>query len=138
MHNTSLVSASDAHQPTPAHQAILPWLGMLRQLYPPSALMLVGAGCDGSPWVQYLLATGHRNVTLIEADEAAAKRLKLATQGQPDWNVEPHVIGRHSEATAFYTASLQTESGLLEPEALRSLWPNLKTIHKQTRQTVSF
>lgn len=134
---TPLAIASEAREPEPAHQAILPWLDMLRQLYPPSALLLVGAGGGSSPWVQYLMATGHRNVTLIEADETTANRLKIATQEHPDWIVKSHVIGRHSAPTPFYTASLQTESGLLEPESLRSLWPNLKSTHKQTHQAIA-
>lgn len=132
-----LAIASETRELTPAHQAVLPSLDMLRQLYPPTALLLVGAGSGSSPWVQYLMATGHRNVTLIEADETTANRLKIAAQEHPDWTVESHVIASHSAPTPFYTASLQTESGLLEPESLRSLWPNLKTIHTQTRQAIA-
>ena len=131
-----LVNASESREPLPAHQAILPWLGLLRQLYPPSAVLLVGAGSGTSPWVQHLLATGHRNVTLVEADEPTAARLKLVAQAQPSWAVQQGVVGRNSEHTPFYTASLQTESGLLEPESLRSLWPNLQTTHQQSRQAI--
>lgn len=135
--HTPLVNASESREPLPAHQAILPWLGLLRQLYPPSAVLLVGAGSGTSPWVQHLLATGHRNVTLVEADEPTAARLKLVAQAQPSWAVQQGVVGRNSEHTPFYTASLQTESGLLEPESLRSLWPNLQTTHQQSRQAIT-
>lgn len=136
MHTTP-VTASEALQSTPAQKSLLLWLDMLRQLYPPCGVMLVGAGSGSSPWVQYLMTANWLNVTLIEADEATACRLKATTQSQPSWQVLSHVIGPNNAPTLFYSASLHTESGLLEPESLRSLWPNLKTTHKQTRQAIA-
>lgn len=136
MHTTPVI-ASEVLQSLPAQQSILPWLDMLSQLYPPCGVVLVGAGSGSSSWVQYLMAANWRNVTLIEADEATARSLKATTQSHPSWDVKPHVIGPRSGPIPFYSASLHTESGLLEPETLRSLWPNLKTRTKQTRQAVS-
>lgn len=136
MHTTPVI-ASEAKQPTPAQQPIRPWLDLLGQLYPPSGVLLVGAGSGSSAWVQYLMAANWPSVTLIEADEATAHRLQAATHSQPSWQVLPHVIGPRTAPTPFYSASLGTESGLLEPESLRSLWPNLKTRQKQTRQAVA-
>lgn len=121
----------------PASQPILPWLTLLAHLYPPKATLLIGAGAGTSPWVKHLQTANHPFVTLIEADEAKATRLTTATQNQPHWQVKQHVIAQHSAPTPFYSASLQTESGLLEPERLRSLWPNLKTTHQRTRQAIS-
>lgn len=136
MHTTPII-ASEAKQPAPVQQPILPWLDLLGQLYPPRGVLLVGAGSGSSAWVQYLMAANWPNVTLIEADEATAHRLQAATQSQPSWQVLPHVIGPRTAPTPFYSASLDTESGLLEPESLRSLWPNLKTRQKQTRQAIA-
>lgn len=138
MQHTAPLETSERHDPTPpVQQALLPWLGLLQQLYPPNGVLLVGAGGGTSPWVQHLMASGHRNVTLIEADETTAARLKLVAQAQPSWKVLAGLVGPESTHTLSYTASLQPESGLLEPESLRSLWPNLKTTHQQTRQAIT-
>jgi len=128
---STTVIASEARQPIPV------WLTLLAHLYPPKGTLLIGAGAGNSPWVKHLQTENHPNVTLVEADEAKATRLKTTTQNQPHWQVKHHVIAQHTAPTPFYTASLQTESGLLEPESMRSHWPNLKTTDQQTRQAVS-
>jgi hypothetical protein len=120
-----------------ARQSIPVWLTLLAHLYPPKGTLLIGAGAGNSPWVKHLQTENHPNVTLVEADEAKATRLKTATQNSPHWQVKQHVIAQHAAPTQFYTASMQTESGLIEPESLRSLWPNLKTTDQQTRQAAS-
>lgn len=136
MHTTNVI-ASQAQQAKPAQQPLRTWFDMLSHLYPPTGVLLVGAGSGSSPWVQHLMANNWPRVTLVEADEATAQRLKAATQNHPCWRVKTEVVGPRSGATAFYSASLPTESGLLAPESLRSLWPNLKTTHKQTRQATT-
>jgi FkbM family methyltransferase len=135
MHTTAITSETPYTEPV--QQAILPWLDMLRQLYPPSALLLVGAGNGRSPWVQYLMAANYDNVTLVEAEETAANHLKVVTRPYPTWRVQPKLVASNNALTTFYTASLPAESSLLAPETLRSLWPHITTLRRQTRQATT-
>ncbi len=122
--------------PVQDRAAITTWLDHLRVLLPPRHVLLVGAGAGTSPWVQWL-----RDVklpaTLVEADEAKAARLQQATEGHTGWQVRAALVGTDAETATFHVASMASESGLLEPETLRTVWPNLRTRHTQPRKTVA-
>lgn len=120
-------------QQAPNH--LLSWLDHLRILMPPRHVTLVGAGNGSGPWVQWLLSRAVPSATLVEADDALIHPLQAAAPGP--WRVRKQVIGPETATVTFHVASVSSESGLLEPESLRSLWPNLKTRQKQTRQAIT-
>ena len=105
---------------------------------PPRHLTLVGAGNGSGPWVQWLLSRAVPSATLVEADDALIAPLQAAVANAPGpWRVRKQVVGPETATVTFHVASVSSESGLLEPESLRGLWPNLKTRQKQTRQAIT-
>lgn len=117
---------------------LLSWLDHLRILMPPRHLTLVGAGNGSGPWVQWLLSRAVPSATLVEADDALIAPLQAAVANAPGpWRVRKQVVGPETATVTFHVASVSSESGLLEPESLRGLWPNLKTRQKQTRQAIT-
>ena len=124
-------------QPRPPEQAITPWLQLLSQLMPPTGVLLVGAGAGTGPWVQLLQTLAVPSVTLVEADDTQFEHLQRSVPQRPGWRLRKQVVGPRTETVTYYQASNATESGLLAPDSLRSLWPNLKTTHKQTRQAIA-
>ena len=116
---------------------ILPWLEHLRVLMPPRHVTLVGAGGGSSAWVQWLQQADLPSATLIEADERQAAMLQEIADGQQGWRVREQVVAPQTGTVPFHVASVPSESGLLIPEDLRTLWPNLKTRRTQSRQAVS-
>jgi FkbM family methyltransferase len=119
------------------HQRITPWLDHLRMLLPPNGVMLVGAGIGTGEWVQRLHEWDIPNVTLVEADDVQFRHLQRAIPEREDWQLLKQVIARDAETVTYFLASNAAESGLLEPESLRSLWPNIKTRQEQTRQAIA-
>jgi len=124
-------------QPRPPEQAIAPWLQLLSQLMPPTGVLLVGAGNGAGPWVQLLQTLDVPSATLVEADDTQFEHLQRSVPQRPGWRLRKQVVGPRTETVTYYQASNAFESGLLAPESLRSLWPNLKTAHKQTRQAIA-
>jgi len=119
------------------HHRITPWLDHLRLLLPPSGVVLVGAGTGAGEWVQRLQEWDIPNVTLVEADDAKFRHLQRAITEREGWQLLKQVIARDTEAVTYFLASNAAESGLLEPESLRSLWPNIKTRQEQTREAIA-
>jgi len=105
---------------------------------PPRHLTLVGAGNGSGPWVRWMLSSALPSATLVEADENLIAPLQAAVAEAPGlWRVLKQVVGPETGSVTFHVASVSSESGLLEPESLRDLWPNLRTRQKQTRQAIS-
>jgi len=118
------------------------WFNMAAQVYVPSKVLLVGAGNGTGPLVQGLLGLKamplhtHLQAHLIEADSLALSQLarKLETEA---WTLSQEVVAPDQASTnpdfnAYYQYSLSTESGLLPPESLKSLWPNIQLRNKES------
>ena len=121
----------------PTSAPITPWLHLLSQLMPPTGVLLVGASAGTGPWVQLLQSLAVPSATLVEADDTQFEHLQRSVPQRAGWRLRKQVVGPHTETVTYYRASNAVESGLLEPESLRSLWPNLKTTHQQTRQAIT-
>lgn len=105
---------------------------------PPRHLTLVGAGNGNGPWVRWMLSSALPSATLVEADDNLIAPLQAAVAEAPGtWRVLKQVVGPETATVTFHVASVSSESGLLEPESLRGLWPNLRTRQKQTRQAIT-
>ena len=106
------------------------WLQFLRYFLPPSGILLIGAGTGSGSFVQMLRLMHQSNVILVEADDAQYLHLKRNLKPEETWQVHNVLVSPHAETSTFYKAGNPSESGLIEPELLQNLWPNLKTIQK--------
>lgn len=121
----------------PTEAPIISWLDHLWQLYPATGVLVVGAGSGYSPWIEALKRWNAQNVTLVEADDRQFQHLQLSLAMRKGWHLHKQVIAPETGSVTFFHASNPSESGLLEPEELRPLWPNLKTRQKSIRQAIS-
>ncbi len=111
---------------------IIPWLEHLSVLMPPGHIALVGAGNGKGVWAQWLVHQASKSrVTLIEAEPMQYGMLQrtLNSLGEPARHCEIRnaLVGAQPGTASFFVASSQQESGLLEPQSLLNLWPNLQT-----------
>lgn len=102
------------------------WLDVLRATFPPTGVLLVGAGAGHGPWVQWLqtrsVASDTVPVHLVEGDEKQCRNLKSIGAGCTVWR---DVIAPSAGSATFHRATNPAESGLLPPQDLRQLWPHL-------------
>ncbi len=105
------------------------WLDVLRKVLPARGVLLVGAGAGNGAWVRWLqsrgVASGDVSVFLVEGDEMQYRHLQRslgAGTGCTPWR---DVVAPGAGRTTFHRASNPAESGLLPPQALQQLWPNL-------------
>lgn len=113
------------------------WLDHLQQLEPPAGLMFVGAGNGSSKWLQQIKEWQTSGVTLIEADEDQFAYLEQSTNVLPDWKVRCQVVAERTDVVTYHQYSLSTESGLLPPESLKNIWPNIQQRDQQKRHAIS-
>lgn len=109
----------------------------LEHLFPCLGLIYVGAG-NGA------VLNGERfsripKLLAIEADDRAFSHLVHALQGHGGWAAQKALIGEENAATTFFEASNPNESGLLNPEVLKSVWRNLSchALRSQEATTLS-
>lgn len=121
--------------------SIVPWLEHLKVMMPPGAAALVGAGNGKGVWVQWLLQQlGQCNVSLFEADVqqfAILQRTLAASGHEQDCQLHNTVVAEQDGPTAFFTANSPLENGLLDPQSLQSLWPNLQTVEVTQQSAVT-
>jgi len=122
---------------TSTQTPLIGWLDHLKQLTPPQHVVLVGAGNGNGPWVQWLMGRDPGKVTLIEGDDAPFAALQAATAQYAGWQCRQLVVAADAGTQIFHTNSVAAESGLLAPEALQALWPNLTIRKTQLRETVA-
>lgn len=139
-----------AHRTTQNNDSIIAWLDRLREIVPPCDVTVIGAGDGQGPWVRWLL--DHESdaaLTFVEADEGAAGKLHQrvgrtdpalgCANGRASGSVGRRVlhatVAAHAGPVEFFSASLETESGLIDPEALRGFWPNLRRLATRSEET---
>lgn len=122
---------------TPATPNQLPLVAeLLRQLAPPAGVIHVGVGQGLGTvhlWRQWPEV---QNAWLFDAAEPAAPWLVPALQANSQWHYSQAVLAAQAQEATFYSASNPAESGLLSPEGLQSIWPNLRTVAQTVTQTV--
>lgn len=114
----------NAPEPRPS-QPLSVWLDVLQAVMPPRGTLVVGAGTGAGPWVQWLRASGVTPVWLVEGDEPRYQHLVRQLPPDEGWTPRRDVVSGTSQAANFYRASNPAESGLLAPDRLKALWPNL-------------
>jgi hypothetical protein len=98
---------------------------MLGKVAPPDALIHIGAGTGHGPlhqWQNWPLELA----VLIDGDSEKLAWAK-GEGSQETWHVLGQVVGPQTGSQTWYKASISRESGLLAPEKLNDLWPNLST-----------
>lgn len=115
----------------PAHDqkplTLVQWLSALHGIQPLSQLTLLGAGSGYSEVLTWATEHAIENVSLVEASQQQFQQLSAKWQAaQPHWQLHNVVIEAGAIKTdVFYVASNSAESGLLQPETLTPLWPNI-------------
>jgi hypothetical protein len=120
-----------------AYPNIISWLDHLRLLMPCNGFFHVGAGSGVDAWTQYLIDRAYPSGTLVEADKNQFKHLRSTTCQQSGWRLCEQLIAPSANSTIFYQSNYPSESGLLKPESLQDLWPNLTTCHQQAFQAIT-
>jgi uncharacterized coiled-coil DUF342 family protein len=105
---------------------------ILGKLAPPDVLVHVGAGNGHGPLHQWQNWPFELAV-VIDGDSKKLAWAKAKASHNP-WHVLAQVVGKKTESITWYHASISRESGLLAPETLNDLWPNLST---QTQEEVT-
>ncbi len=104
----------------------------LQDLLPAQHMTFVGAGGGKGVWAQSL-HDGGISRTLVEGDPlkfAALQRLYTSCSEGEVFLIK-QVVAPKQEVVAFFFANLELENGLLAPESLRHLWPNLCTVNTE-------
>lgn len=120
-------------------KSLINWMEHIQALMPASHLTLVGAGTGKGPWVQWL-KDRKESCTLVEGEPlrfAALQRLCAASSALENATLLNQFVAPISAEVEVFTANLAQESGLLEPEMLHSIWPNLYALHRQSVQAIA-
>ncbi|MDI3299782.1 MAG: hypothetical protein QJR04_00395 [Burkholderia multivorans] len=125
---------------------LLTWLDVLFFVLPPRGVLLAGAGTGNSSWVRWLKARHVSSVCLVEGNEHQYRHLQRQLHADSisqspnrfsGWRPRQDVLsGTHDQVT-FYEASNPAESGIVEPERLQELWPNLTIDRAVTRDAIT-
>lgn len=99
------------------------FINCLEYLFPCTGLIYVGAG-NGSALNGEHFSRISR-LLAIEADDLAFSYLENNLQNRTGWTALKALVGKDEAKTSFFAASNPNESGLLNPEALKSVWRNL-------------
>lgn len=115
------------------------WLLMAAQVYAPQHVVLVGAGNGTGTLVQGLLTMQgmpqHAGMKAHLLEAHAPTLAQLAKRLGPDstWQLSADVVlSPHGESNpTYHHYSLGTESSLLPPSELQTLWPSLQLMSEQ-------
>ncbi|SFI58238.1 hypothetical protein [Nitrosomonas sp. Nm34] len=101
-------------------------LCVLQKLAPPQAIIHIGAG-DGygemHQWRQWDVS----HALLIDANEDRLEWARPLIAENPSWYAISAVLSENEGEIDYYQASNPEEDGLISPQRLSSLWPNLHT-----------
>jgi hypothetical protein len=107
----------------------------LEYLFPCTGLIYVGAG-NGSALNSERFRHTSR-LLAIEADDFAFSHLASGLQNHSGWRALKALIGENEAETIFYSASNPNESGLMNPDALRSVWRNLRCLEGRPKSSTA-
>ncbi|MEC3766364.1 FkbM family methyltransferase [Cupriavidus sp. SS-3] len=92
----------------------------------PEGALYIGAGAGMGQLIRWLYQTNIPSVVLIEADEEKFAHLDKSLPHRNGWHFRKQAVAAVAEPTTFFRASLSSASGLLDPDTLRGLWPNIQ------------
>jgi len=106
---------------TATHITLSQWVPTLLRWYPLRHGVVVGA----SQQAIQLLNAKPEKLTLFKANTSQTK------PHPPEANVFDWVIADQNCPTSYYQASLACESGLQDPQMLKTCWPNIQCVSQQ-------
>jgi hypothetical protein len=115
-------------------------LSVLAQMFSPNSITLVGAGNGSGTLVQWLLAQDLSQVQLLEADQASFTQLTKRVEQNSGWQLRHELIVpglARLDPLIFYQYTLASESGLIAPDDLKAIWPNLQVRNHQPAQGIT-
>lgn len=118
------------------------FLNALLVINPTNGVLLIGAGNGHGELVEWLIQNQVSAVTLVEPQDAAFKQLEahistsISAENQ-SWTLQKEVVADQPGLVDFYYTSKSTENGLISPELLNHIWPNLALIQKETLSATS-
>ena len=115
----------------PPSRRVTDWVGLLSGLFPIEGLVHVGAG--PSYELGHFAKLDLPSVVFIEADESMHEKLEGAIREHDAWVAHLALVAEREGEAIFYGASNPSESGLVEPSSLTSIWRNLKTRSRDRR-----
>jgi hypothetical protein len=109
----------------PPLRRVTDWVDLLSTLFPIEGLVHVGAGSSSElgRFAKFDLPS----VVFIEADESSHEKLESTIRKHDAWVAHLALVAEREGEAIFYGASNPSESGLVEPSSLTSIWRNLKT-----------
>ncbi|WP_404463355.1 hypothetical protein LG331_11890 [Vreelandella aquamarina] len=118
---------------------LVKWLSALHGIQALPQLTLLGAGSGQSEVLRWAEEHAIKKVSLVEASQKQFKLLSATWQAaQPQWQLHNMVLDAGFNKTdAFYIASNIAESGLMAPETLTYLWPNITEKESQPCEPVT-
>lgn len=120
---------------------LISFLNSLLAIYPSDALLLVGAGNGSGSLVEWLIGNKISHVTLVEPLDTEFRQLQSLISNldwieSESWILSKEVVAKESAQIDFYYANKSSESGLVDLEACKEIWPNLKLNQQVTLQAV--
>lgn len=106
-----------------AYPFFFPWLQCLEQLVPPLGLIHVGAGDLHTNAYPFLAVP---KLLVVEAEKSAHSQLLNHLHTHKDSSVIQAVVAHEILQLDFYKLNKSTESGLIPPNELVALWPNIR------------
>ncbi len=102
-----------------------PAVDILRTLYPPHAVIHVGAG-QGIGSSRIWRESEPRIALLIDADASRLAWAEPLVRQHPGWRIIEAVVDQAGGEVDYHQATNPAEDGLIPVQALVSLWPNLR------------
>ncbi len=126
-------SAASPHSPPPIRSDQQGVLALLNKIIPPELIIHVGAGTGTGEFNQWQ-AWPNVSAIVIDAEENRLFWTKTARENRV-WHVANVVLDATEHEADYFYATNPDESGLLSPELLTDIWPNLHTRSRNRRRT---
>ncbi len=107
---------------------------LLQSLFPPQAVILIGVS-RSQPHLFDWPSVRTENILLVDAAPEALANTRQSLPKTTAWQMRSAVLADHAGEACFFTASNPGEDGLVPPQQLAELWPNLRTTAERTCTT---
>ncbi len=107
---------------------------LLQILFPPQAVILVGVS-RSQPHLLDWPSVRPENILLVDAAPEALANTRKSLPKTTAWQMRSAVLAEHAGEACFFIASNPGEDGLVPPQQLAELWPNLRTTAERTCTT---